>query len=123
MLILLLIILLIISILMHQEMSILLSITNSLSIHFFLYLSSFPSVFTISQYSVFDYISAYAPRNWTLSGSSDLQTWTLLDRRDEPPVDHIFRKYDYSMNKENIPFAYYKYTILGILFIHVPICR
>lgn len=71
------------------------------------------SVTVINKYSVYDYVFAYAPRNWTLAGSNDLHQWNEVDREDQPSVDHILQKYDYYMNQQNKGYKYYRYTILG----------
>lgn len=72
------------------------------------------SIVEINKYAVFDYVYAYAPRNWTFSGSYDQHQWIQLDRQDEPPVDHIFKKYEYYLNNDNNAYPYYRYTILGM---------
>lgn len=71
------------------------------------------SAFKIDEYTVYDYVYAYAARNWTVSGSQDGKRWIELNRQDEPGVNHILQKYTYSIAEKAGIYRYYRYFVLG----------
>ena len=71
------------------------------------------SAFKIDEYTVYDYVYAYAARNWTVSGSQDGTSWIELNRQDEPSVNHILQKYTYAITKNADTYHYYRYAVLG----------
>lgn len=67
----------------------------------------------MNRYDVYDYLFAYAPRNWTVSGSHDGKTWKQVNREDEPPVDSVLRRYTYTISENEKPYHFYRYYVIG----------
>lgn len=67
----------------------------------------------MNRYDVYDYLFAYAPRNWTVSGSHDGKTWKQVNREDEPPVDSVLRRYTYTISENEEPYQFYRYYVIG----------
>lgn len=70
----------------------------------------------MNRYDVYDYVFAYAPRNWTLSGSQDGETWKQVNREDQPPVDSVLHRYSYAISENEGPYRYYRYYVIGYHF-------